>query len=78
MTEWTKEDKEVIPLPHKIEFSELSEYDDWRAVLYEIEKARLYLDYLENSYEIERDIEEYSLVEELSKPREIQGPEFSH
>lgn len=49
MTEWTKKQREVCPLPQNIEFSDISDYDDWREVKYEIEKARLYLDYLENS-----------------------------
>ena len=49
MTEWTKKQREVCPLPQTIEFSDISDYDDWREVKYEIEKARLYLDYLEDS-----------------------------
>jgi hypothetical protein len=49
MSEWTKKQREVCPLPQTIEFSGISDYDDWGEVKYEIEKARLYLDYLEDS-----------------------------
>jgi hypothetical protein len=78
MIDGTIDEIEGIPLPHKIEFSDLSEYDDWREVVYEIEKARLYLDYLENSYKTQAEIESESLLKNMSKPSEIRGPEFSN